>query len=58
MWQLAQGLELPIKACSNDLRVMVEKKLRAMDGNPLNTQVVVDLQEEGTDNLSLQDEEG
>ena len=37
---------------------MVERKLRAMDRNPLDTQVVVDLQEEGTENLSLQDEEG
>ena len=56
--QLAQALELPIKAPSNDLRVMVEEKLRAMDRDPVNTQVVVDLQEEGTENLSLQDEEG
>ena len=58
--QLAQALELPIKAPSNDLRVMVEEKLiiRAMDRDPLNTQVVVHLQEEGTENLSLQDEEG
>ena len=37
---------------------MVEENLRAMDRNPLNTQVVVDLQEERTENLSLQDEEG
>ena len=37
---------------------MVEEKLRAMDRNLLNTQVVVDLQEEGTESLSLQDEEG
>ena len=29
-----------------------------MDINPLNTQVVVDLQEEGTQNLLLQDKEG
>ena len=56
--QLAQALELPIKAPSNDLRVMVEEKLRAMDRDPVNTQVVVHLQEEGTENLSLQDEEG
>ena len=45
--QLAQALELPIKAPSNDLRVMVEEKLKAMDWDPVNTQVVVDLQEEG-----------
>ena len=56
--QLAQALELPIKAPSNDLGVMVEEKLRAMNRDPVNTQVVVDLQEEGTENLSLQDEEG
>ena len=37
---------------------MVEEKLRAMDRDPVNTQVVVHLQEEGTENLSLQDEEG
>ena len=37
---------------------MVAEKLRAMDRNPLNTQVIIDLQEEGTENLSLQDEEG
>ena len=55
---VAQALELPTSASNNDLRVMVEEKLRAMDRNPLNTQVVVDLQEEGTENLSLQDEEG
>ena len=56
--QLAQVLELPTSASSDDLRVMVEEKLRAMDRNPFNTQVVMDLQEEGTENLSLQDEEG
>ena len=56
--QLAQALELPTSASSDDLRVMVEEKLRAMDRNPLNTQVVMDLQEEGTENLSLQNEEG
>ena len=39
MQQLAQALELPIKAPSNDLRMMLEEKLRAMDSNPLNTQV-------------------
>ena len=55
--QLAQALELPIKAPSNDLRVMVKETLRAMDRNPLNTQEDVDLQEEGTENLSLQDDE-
>ena len=37
---------------------MVEEKLRAMDRDLVNTQVVVHLQEEGTENLSLQDEEG
>ena len=58
MQQLAQALKLPIKAPSNDLRVMVEEKLRVIERDPLNTQVVVDLQEEGTKNLSLQDEEG
>ena len=52
--QLAQALELPIKAPSNDLRVLVEEKLRAMDRILLDTQVVVDLQVEGTENLSLQ----
>ena len=36
--QLAQALELPTSASSDDLRVMVEEKLRAMDRNPLNTQ--------------------
>ena len=46
MQQLAQALELPMKAPSNDLRTMVEEKLRAMDKNPLNTQVIVDLQKE------------
>ena len=51
--QLAQALALPIKAPSNDSRVMVEEKLRSMDRNPLNTQVVVDLKEEGTENLLL-----
>ena len=56
--QLAQALELPIKAPSNDLRVMVEEKLRTMDRDPVNTRAVVHLQEEGTENLSLQDEEG
>ena len=56
--QPAQALELPIKAPSNDLRVIVEEKLRAMDRDLVNTQVVVHLQEEGTENLSLQDEEG
>ena len=56
--QLAQALELPTSASSDDLRVMVEEKLRAMDRNPFNTQVVMDIQEEGTENLSLQDEEG
>ena len=56
--QLAQALKLPTNASNNDLRIMVEEKLRAMDRNPLSTQVVVDLQEEGTENLSLQDEEG
>ena len=56
--QSAQALELSVKAPSNNLRVMVEGKLRAMDRNPLNTQVVVHLQEKGTENLSLQDEEG
>ena len=57
--QLAQALELSIKAPSNDLRVMVEEKaIRAMDRDPVNTQVVVHLQEEGTGNLSLQDEKG
>ena len=53
MQQLAQALELPMKAPNNDLRVMVEEKLRAMDKNPLNTQVIVDLQKEGTEILSL-----
>ena len=56
--QLAQAIDLPIKTPSNDLTVMVEETLRAMDRNPLNTQVVVDLQEEGTENQSLHDEEG
>ena len=56
--QLAQALELPIEAPSNDLRVMVEEKLRVMERDTLNTQVVVNLQEEGTENLSFQDEEG
>ena len=51
-----QALELPIKAPSNDLRVMVEEKLRAMNRNSQNAQVIVDLYEEGTENLSLQDE--
>ena len=51
--QLAQALKLPT---NDDLRVMVKEKLRAMDRNLLSTQVVVDLQEEGT--VSLQDEEG
>ena len=37
MQQLAQVLELPIKALSNDLRVIVEEKLRVMDKDPLNT---------------------
>ena len=50
---LAQALALPIKAPSNDSRVMVEEKLRSMDRNPLNTQVVVDLKEEGTENMLL-----
>ena len=40
------------------MRVNVEEKLRVMERSPLKTQVVVDLQEEGTENLSLQDEEG
>ena len=56
--QLAQALELPTSASSDDLRVIVEEKLRAIDRNPFNTQVVMNLQEEGTENLSLQDEEG
>ena len=56
--QLAQVLELPTSASSDDLRVIVEEKLRAMDRNPFNTQVVMDIQDEGTENLSLQDEEG
>ena len=56
--QLAQALELPTSASSDDLRVMVEEKLRAMDRNPFNTQVVMDIQDEGTEDLSLQDEEG
>ena len=54
MQQLAQALELPIKAPSNDLRVIVDEKLRAMDRKPLNTPVVVDLKEEGIEYLSLQ----
>ena len=45
MQQPAPALELPIKAPSNDLRVMVKEKLRAIDRNPLYTQVVVDLQD-------------
>ena len=56
--QLAQAIELLIKAPSNDLTVIVEETLRAMNRNALNTQVVADLQEEGTENQSLQDEEG
>ena len=53
MQQLAQALELPTSASSDDLRVMVEEKLRAMDRNPFNTQVVMDIQDEGTENLSV-----
>ena len=51
--QLAQALELPTGASSDDLRVMVEEKLRTMDRNPFNTQVVMNLQEERIENLSL-----
>ena len=55
--QLVQALELPIKAPSNDLRVMVKEKLRVTDRKSLNTQVVVDLQEKEPHKLLLQDEE-
>ena len=44
--QLAQALELPIIASSDDLRAMIEEKLRAMDKNPPDTQVVVDVEKE------------
>ena len=56
--QLATALELPPRAAGDDLRVMLEEKLRTMGKNPSSIQVVVDEQENGTEKLSLQDEEG
>jgi len=53
--RLVQALELPTTASSDDLRVM---KLRAMDKNPPDTQVVVDVEKERVENLSLQDKDG
>ena len=52
--QLETALELLPRATGDDLRVMLEEKLKAMAKNPSSIQVVVDEQEDGTEKLSLQ----
>jgi len=56
--QLAIALELPPRATGEDLRTIIEEKLRTLGKNPSNIQVVVDQQEGGAEKLSLQDEGG
>ena len=52
--QLETALELLPRATGDDLRVILEEKLKAMAKNPSSIQVVVDEQEDGTEKLSLQ----
>ena len=56
--QLAQALGLPVTASSADLQVMVEEKLRELERDPKNVQLVVNEISDGLQSLELQDENG
>ena len=56
--QLAQALDLPVTASMADLKVMVEEKLRELERDPVNIQIVVKEIPDGSQSLELQDESG
>ena len=56
--QLAQALSLPVAAPSADLQVMVEEKVRELERDPANVQLVVNEISDGLQSLELQDENG
>ena len=56
--QLAQALDLPVTGSSGDLQIMVEGKLREVERDPMNVQLVVKENTDGSQCLELQDESG
>ena len=48
---VGNSLRTPPRAAGDDLKVMLEEKLRTMGKNPSSIQVVVDEQEDGTEKL-------
>ena len=56
--QLAQTLDLPVTASMVDLKVMVDEKLRELERDPVNVQIVVKEILDGSQSLVLQDESG
>ena len=57
--KLAKALGVPVSATIEDLRLMIDGKLAAMDKEPQNVQVVIaDTEEGGVECLVLQDETG
>ena len=58
MRQLAQALGLPVTVSSVDLQVMVEEKLRELERDPKNIQLVVNEISDSLQSLELQDENG
>ena len=56
--QLAQTLDLPVTASMVDLKVMVDEKLRELERDPVNVQIVVKEIPDGSQSLELQDESG
>lgn len=56
--QLAQALDLPVAASSAYLQIMVEAKLRELEQEPKNMQLVVSETLNGSQQLKLQDESG
>ena len=56
--QLAQALELPVATSNANLQIMVEEKLRGLERDPKNVQLVVKETSDGSQCLELQDESG
>ena len=57
--KLAKALGIPVSTMIEDLRLMIDGKLAAMDKEPQNVQVVItDTEERGVECLVLQDETG
>ena len=54
--QLAQALGFPVTASSTDLQVMVEEKLRELERDPKNVQLVVNEISDSLQSLELQNE--